>query len=292
MRIDLLQRKGFTNVDEGVHSQTWTGGLLRQNEARPAHRLIKLYRSASRGAAKYLNTKPFILRNKQPIVSFTFDDVPESAFQNGARILDRHGVCGTFYIAPGTCGTQDQHWRLISRSDVGALAKAGHEIGAHTYSHVRVEPLSADALLDESRKCREALAELCPNARVENFAYPFGGISLPRKLQLQSEFATCRSIYSGINSGLVDLGVLAAENLYDRTLDDGGIARLLDEVERVNGWLIFYTHDVADNPSWIGCSPTLLNRVIEAVKDRGIATLGVADALNRVGYRTKQPTSA
>lgn len=254
-------------------------------ENRPPHTLIRLYRSASRGAAKYLNTKPFVLRNPRPLVSFTFDDVPDSAFVNGARVLDRHGVRATFYIAPGTCGVQDEHWRVISKLEVGALAASGHEIGAHTYSHVRVEPLSAARMSEENRRCSEALAELCGRVQIENFAYPFGGLSLTRKLQLQSEFASCRSIYSGINAGRVDLGLLAAEQLYDRTFDEAAVNRLLDRVERVNGWLIFYTHDVAPEPSWIGCSPAILNRVVSAVKARGLETASIAQALERSGYR-------
>ncbi|MCB8835211.1 polysaccharide deacetylase family protein, partial [Escherichia coli] len=35
----------------------------------------------------------------RPVVSFTFDDVPDTALTNGARILEDHGVRGTFYIA-------------------------------------------------------------------------------------------------------------------------------------------------------------------------------------------------
>ena len=95
---------------------------------------------------------------------------------------------------------------------------------------------------------------------IKSFAYPYGGVSLPRKLQLQREFASCRGIYSGINSGRIDLGLLAAEGLYDRTFDHEVFNRRLDTLEKVNGWLILYTHDVAPVPSWIGCSPALLER--------------------------------
>ena len=277
----------MTIVSElGVPSQTFMKDTIPRRSLQPTvNPLVKIFRSASRGAAKHINTKPFRLRNTRPLVSFTFDDVPDSAFLNGARVLDRNNVSGTFYIAPGMCGVQDEHWRVISKGDVGALAASGHEIGAHTYSHVRVEPLNARQMGDENRRCRDALVEFFGERRIENFAYPFGGLSLPRKLQLQREFASCRGIYSGINSGLVDLGVLAAEGLYDSTVDDARLARLLDQAERSNGWLIFYTHDVTPNPSWIGCSPDVLERVVRAVNARGIDMVNVADGLARVGYR-------
>ena len=36
------------------------------------------------------------------------------------------------------------------------------------------------------------------------------------------------------------------------------IHRVFDEAVATNGWLIFYTHDVADTPSPWGCTPGLL----------------------------------
>ena len=40
----------------------------------------------------------------QPMVTFTFDDVPASACEIGARILEQHGERGTFYVAAQACG--------------------------------------------------------------------------------------------------------------------------------------------------------------------------------------------
>ena len=59
--------------------------------------------------------------NTGPLVSFTFDDVPDSAFVNGAAVLERRGLRGTFYIASGICGSQDEHWRVIGEDQVRAL---------------------------------------------------------------------------------------------------------------------------------------------------------------------------
>ena len=55
----------------------------------------------SRGLAYYVATKCVRAQNKRPLVSITFDDVPDTALVNGARVLERHGVRGTFYIAGG-----------------------------------------------------------------------------------------------------------------------------------------------------------------------------------------------
>ena len=83
----------------------------------------------------------------------------------------------------------------------------------------------------------------------------------------------------GINSGTVDLQFLRAMPLIDRQIDRDGIERAFDEAQTNNGWLIFYTHDVADQPSPYGCSPALLNHALEAASRRKIPVLNMAEAL-------------
>jgi peptidoglycan/xylan/chitin deacetylase (PgdA/CDA1 family) len=149
--------------------------------------LQRLLTGVSRKAARHHRSKPFRMRNDTPLVSFTFDDVPDSAYLNGASILEHEGLRGTFYVAAGTCGTQDTHWRVIDRDQMRALHAAGHEIGCHTFSHVNVETLSAAEMDDQCRRNRELLRQVCGEVRVTNFCYPFGRLSLARKLQLGLE---------------------------------------------------------------------------------------------------------
>jgi hypothetical protein len=60
--------------------------------------------------------------------------------------------------------------------------------------------------------------------------------------------------------------------------------RVLQETRERNGWLIFYTHDVTESPSWIGCSPRLLRETIAAVQAENMRCLTIRDALSAVGY--------
>ena len=62
------------------------------------------------------------------------------------------------------------------------------------------------------------LHELCAGIDVTNFCYPFGRVSLPRKLQLEERFDSCRGIYEGINAGTSISRMLRVIELYDRTL--------------------------------------------------------------------------
>ena len=226
------------------------------------------------------------MRNERPLVSFTFDDVPVSAYLNGAHILEELSVHGTFYIAVGNCGKEDEQesWRVILPEQVAELSAHGHEIGAHTYSHINVQKLSARGMAVEIRKNEERVRQICGDIPIENFAYPFGDLSLPRKLQLQRHYASCRGIYEGINTGTVDLGLLKVTSLYSDLSAEDKVTDVLDRVVRQNGWVIFYTHDVTDSPSWIGCTPALLAHVVHLAQARGIECVTVRNGLRGIGW--------
>jgi peptidoglycan/xylan/chitin deacetylase (PgdA/CDA1 family) len=224
------------------------------------------------------------MKNRAPLVSFTFDDCPDSAYVNGAPILEDHGIHGTFYIASGISDTDDTYWHVITPEHIRALHERGHEIGCHTYSHVNVETLSAARMAEECRMNHNMLRRICGDVHLTNFCYPFGCVSLPRKLQLQKRFDTCRSTYEGINVGTIDLGLLKVVELFNRTLTPDKLQRLLRETCDRNGWLIFYAHDVADPPTFMGCSPTFLRSTVETVQAMGLTCVPVREALRLIGY--------
>jgi peptidoglycan/xylan/chitin deacetylase (PgdA/CDA1 family) len=233
--------------------------------------------------AMHLRVGPFRLRNKTPIVSFTFDDIPKSAATTGAAILEDHGARGTFFVSGGLVGAASPDWDAVEAEDLVALHRKGHEIGCHTFSHKRTCDLDQQSLAEEIELNREYLRTLEPSIKVENFAYPFGYGSFPRKRQLKSEFKFCRSIVPGVNSGTVDMQFLRAMPLIDSKIGRDGIERVIDEALNNNGWLIFYGHDVAGRPSPYGCSPALMNYALEAASHRKIPVLNMAEASRCVG---------
>jgi peptidoglycan/xylan/chitin deacetylase (PgdA/CDA1 family) len=233
--------------------------------------------------AMHLRVEPFRMRNATPMVSFTFDDVPKSAATAGAAILEAHGVHGTFYVIGSQVGTSSPLWDMVDGEDVVALHRHGHEIACHTFSHKRACDLDAETLNAEIARNQQYLRSLDSSIRIENFAYPFGYGSFVRKRQLKTLFKSCRSIVPGVNSGAVDLQFLRAMPLIDRRIDRDGIERAFDQAQTDNGWLIFYTHDVADQPSPYGCSPSLLNEALEAASRRKIPVLNMAEALQCAG---------
>ena len=101
----------------------------------------------------------------------------------------------------------------------------------------------------EIEKNRDFFRALDPSIRLENFAYPYGFASLPRKIQLAKSFRSARGILPGVNRDVIDLQFLRASPLIERDITIDGVDRAFDEAVESGGWLIFYSHDVATTPS-------------------------------------------
>jgi peptidoglycan/xylan/chitin deacetylase (PgdA/CDA1 family) len=233
--------------------------------------------------SRYFCTTPFRMRNQRPVVSFTFDDFPASAADAGVPILDRYDAKATFYVSGSEVDKRSDHWHGVAADKIVELHRLGHETACHTFSHVRATDLDATRLATEIEENRRYLLGLDPSMRIENFAYPYGLGSVRRKTQLAKTFRSSRGIIPGINSGTVDLQYLRSTPLTNHHIDEERIDRAFDALVDKNGWLIFYGHDVASEPSPYGCTPSLLQYALDAAARRNVAIMTVAGALDAAG---------
>jgi peptidoglycan/xylan/chitin deacetylase (PgdA/CDA1 family) len=228
---------------------------------------------------RHFGTVPFRMRNKRPMVSFTFDDVPKTAATVGAPLLEQYDARGTFYIAGDLVGKWSGNWIGLSADEIIGLHRRGHEIACHTFSHLRVIDLDAAEMTAEIERSRQYFSAIDPSIKIENFAYPYGAGAVSHKRRLGEAFRSSRGIVPGVNSGTVDLQYLRAVPLMEANIDRDGVDRAFDEAVADNGWLIFYSHDVADSPSPYGCSPAFLRHALDEASRRNMPILSVADAL-------------
>ena len=246
----------------------WPSSVRLLAKARIAHRL-----------AMHVPVKYFYLKAERPIVSFTFDDIPDSAATTGAGILAEKGVHGTFYVSGNLVGSLSPQWQHASEAELIELHRQGHEIACHTFSHKKAFEFDRPALAAETEQNFNYFKNLDPAIELENFAYPWGLGSFPLKKMLQRKFRSCRGVMPGVNHGWVDLQFLRAVPLIEPGTDVAAIDRFLDEALNTNGWLIFYSHDIKPSPSQYGCSPALLRHALAAAKRRGILVKSVAETL-------------
>jgi peptidoglycan/xylan/chitin deacetylase (PgdA/CDA1 family) len=233
--------------------------------------------------ARHFCASPFQLSDTGAMVSFTFDDVPKSAATAGGPILEEYNARGTFYVSGGLVDQWSGHWIGASADDIAGLHRSGHELACHTFSHTRATDLDEAAMAAEMEKNRRYLLALDSSIRIENFAYPYGLASVLRKRQLGKAFRSSRGILPGVNSGTIDLQFLRATPLIEPQADRNAVDQAFDEAVTSNGWLIFYSHDVATKPSPFGCSPALLRHALEAASRRKVPILSITEALRRIG---------
>ncbi|MBV9692260.1 MAG: polysaccharide deacetylase family protein [Alphaproteobacteria bacterium] len=72
------------------------------------------------------------------LVSFCFDDFYHSAAQEGAALLGGLAMQATYFAAGALMGRTLDGLEHFTRNDVAELSAAGHEIGCHTFNHVRI----------------------------------------------------------------------------------------------------------------------------------------------------------
>jgi len=230
------------------------------------------------------------LGNRGPIVSFCFDDFPRTAYTIGGSILKTFGGRGTYYAAIGLMNTSNKLGDLFRAEDLHSLVQDGHELANQTYSHVSCRNISLPAFRQDVQKEQDAIREmgLVPSA---NFAYPYGQVTMAAKKALGEEMASCRSIYRGVNGPILDLNLLRANSLYGDTDRLAEVERLVSENDERKGWLIFYTHDVRENPSEFGCTPRLLELAISASVRRSARIQSVAEVLGDLERQNGKDTS-
>ena len=230
--------------------------------------------------AAHFNRKLAARLSPSPIVSFTFDDFPRSAWTVAGRMLADHGLHGTYYTARGLMGTTTPVGEMFGPADMESVVSAGHELACHTFNHALCSDLKPAALLGNCQRNRQRIAEELDGYSLVNFSFPEGVVTLGAKAALSSVYSTCRTIEPGINRGPVDFAFVRANRVYSRF----GIERVKEMIAQnveQRGWLVLYTHDVADRPSPYGCSPREFGQVLKCAVQSQADILSIVEATQR-----------
>lgn len=254
--------------------------IRQESAAAPARE--PLQRRLARWVARTVRTRTASARPHPPLVSFTFDDIPASAAEQGAAILEEAGCLGTFYVAGGLVGAVEPGRRLATRDQCRDLHRRGHEIGCHTFSHRAVSGLDSSALADDVARNAAFLGEADSGIALTNFAYPFNTTSLRAKRQLERHFASCRGGVPGINTGRIDLGFLRAVELADEQIDMDLVRHWIARVVESRGWLVFFSHGISETREPWGCTPALLRMAVSEALTRGTDVVTMREALRHV----------
>jgi peptidoglycan/xylan/chitin deacetylase (PgdA/CDA1 family) len=240
--------------------------------------------AARRKVVGSLYRRTLSLRNLGPIVSFTFDDFPRTAYTAGGAVLEQFGGRGTYYTAVGLMNTKNELGEQFRAEDVDSLLEKGHELANHTFSHISCRSVSGAAFRADVVKGNKAIEGLS-GLDSPNFAYPYGDVTLQAKRSLELEVTSARSIFPGFNGPEVDLNLLRANSLYGDVDVSKRAEELILENAKRKSWLIFYTHDVRSNPSSYGCTPALFESAVSLAANSASRILTVREALAEAGVQ-------
>jgi len=246
------------------------------------HRDRSLKGKLGREAARLFARRPAPKAPPKAMVSFTFDDAPVPAATIAAPMLEAAGFRGVYFVASGYMdGAEGPIGPYADWSMIQALAERGHEIACHTFGHRNCAVIGP----------REATAEIERNARAleqhglkapETFAYPFGDVSAAAKAALAPRFRLLRATHPGLVMKGRDLNQAPAVAIEGPAAVETA-ARWLERAKADGAWLIFYTHDVSENPSLYGCTPEAFQAVVNLVAQMELDVVTAAQGAARLG---------
>ena len=229
------------------------------------------------------------MSNREPLISFTFDDFPASALHVAGRMLAEKKVSGTYYTSFGLMNTVAPTGPVFNPRDIPLLLEQGHELGCHTYHHLHSYNTSSAEFEASILSNRAALAEHAPGRQFTTLSYPISGARPSTKRRCESYFAACRAGGQVPNTGQADLNALRSFFLEQSQDDFYLIEKALEYTVEQAGWLIFSTHDVCANPTPYGVTSDFFQTVVEASVRSGAKLVPVSEGLKEIGLRLEEP---
>ncbi|RZA24466.1 MAG: polysaccharide deacetylase, partial [Proteobacteria bacterium] len=209
---------------------------------------MRLKTALSSLIGRHAVVRPARLAGDRALASVAFDDFPQNAWIEGGPVLARHGVRATYYTAGSFCGRTVDGTQFYDADDLTALSAAGHEIGCHGFGHRPVPEMSAGELAQDVDRNADFLRPFLNGGTADSYAFPYGRVSRTAKHFLSPRFSSLRGTHEGPNKGRVDLAQLNVVSLETRLWNEAALDAAIQRAARDASWLIFYTHDVCDNP--------------------------------------------
>jgi peptidoglycan/xylan/chitin deacetylase (PgdA/CDA1 family) len=204
------------------------------------------------------------------VVSITFDDGYESAYQNALPILEKAHIKGTWYIITKTV----DHKSYITTAQLKDLANRGQEIGSHTQTHPHLATLTLAQQKKEISGSVEDLRSLGINPT--SFAYPYGQYNDDSFTALKDAGLKNARTTSETMSGR-DPYRLQGLSLTSKTTFDE-IEHAIKQAQAQGTWVILTFHRVDDSSDGeINVSSKLLQRIVDYITENHIQVKTVGE---------------
>ena len=190
---------------------------------------------------------------KRVALSLSFDDGRVSQIEEGAALLDRHGVKATFYVTPSSVEARLDAWKRV--------AAAGHEIANHSLNHPcsgnfawsrskALEDYTLDGIEREMTEANRRIHDLL-GVTPESFAYPCGQTFVGRGTNTQSYVPVAARIFLTARGWLdeapndpayVDFAQLTGIESDGKDFDE--ILPIIEGASKTGLWVVLAGHDM------------------------------------------------
>ncbi len=140
-------------------------------------------------------------------VAITFDDGIACAFENALPILQEFGYPASVFVVSSRVGGYND-WcevfgfprrRMLTTSEIRALAEFGVDIGSHTANHLWLGKTEETVITKETQDSKAVLEDIL-GREVSHFAYPFGSWNpMTRNAVIEAGYTGACSTMSGWN---------------------------------------------------------------------------------------------
>jgi peptidoglycan-N-acetylglucosamine deacetylase len=208
------------------------------------------------------------LRRRLPdpeTIAVTFDDGPSTTTLETLAVLKAHRAVASFFL----CGR-----RAEERPDlVEAIARAGHGIYPHAYSHERVGDMRAEQVLDEMIRTEALLARVRPAPSPYLIRLPYGSghdsVRIHRLLRSWRKDVEIAHWDYSFHDWTLGEGCMTIAQLEDRCVAavEAALAR-----PRVGGSILLLHEDPIDctAPFNADVAPVLLDALLRRAADVGL----------------------
>ena len=246
----------------------------------------KLYKKGCNFANRFITTrlvrKDFVISQNKPVISFTFDDFPQSAAEVGLDLLNKYNIRATFYISFGLLEKDSVVGKICNLNNIETLVNSGHNLGCHTFNHRGAFEQSTLNFENSLIENQNYLRKIYPEFKFSVFSYPKGQVKPATKKLVQKYYIASRGIIPGINKDKIDLNLLKGTSIYGDIDNFNCCKKFIDLNISANGWLIFYTHDIDKYPSPFGCTPELFEKVLKYSLNSGAEVIDIEHACNLI----------
>ncbi len=233
--------------------------------------------------SRIFSQRPYMWNADHAYISFTFDDFPCSAYDNGGHILQKYSLRGSYYVSLGLMNKRSPVGSLFRMEHLIMLLKEGHELGCHTYDHIDAWKGNSEAFEQSLINNRKALRTIVGGDNFASMSYPKAQPHPRNKFVAGKHFNCCRGGGQTFNYGMIDLNLLYScfiDTINRET--EHSLKRMIEQNAIRKGWLIFSTHDISENPSRFGCTPQLFENIVRHAVFSGSIILPVCEVYKRL----------